>query len=182
MKKNKNSILLLSIYAIALVVINILVFTIFKPFTFTSGICVANFWFSYAFMTFAFLSQIGALFLYDRKGGLNAVFFGLPLSVISLIYFFVAAFFAILFMILCAFNVETPIVLVVTVQLLVLAFYAVLFILALITKNVVTDIDKKQKEKVQTIRYMVGDLDILIETATNPDIKKELLKLQEDIR
>ncbi|MCR4699174.1 MAG: hypothetical protein K5762_07405, partial [Bacilli bacterium] len=47
---------------------------------------------------------------------------------------------------------------------------------------VVTDIDKKQKEKVQTIRYMVGDLDILIETATNPDIKKELLKLQEDIR
>ena len=182
MKQHKNTILFFSIYAILLALINILVFTIFKPWQIESEICLFDFWFSYAFMTLAFLLQMSSIFLYDKKTGLNAVFFGLPLSIVSLIYFVIEAFFAILFMILSAFAVETPTVLVSVLQILLLGIFAVIFIISLLTKNAVTAIEKNQKEKVQTIRFMVDDLDLIIASIHNEKVQKEVIALQEDIR
>lgn len=180
--KKTNVVLIAAIYTIIFAVLNILIFVIFKPGDIKEEIAKKNFWITYAFLVVSFLLQVGTLFAFDRKSGLNAIFFGMPLFGISAFFFGAEAFLSVIFMTLSAFNVNVPTVIVVILQLLVLAAYLVIALLALLAKNHITQLDQTIKQNVTNIRNLQADVLIAMEACTDSNVKEILRKFADDIR
>lgn len=175
MKKNniakKTSIMTALIYAIVFAIFNFLVFVVFENRS-------AVFWISYAFMCIAFVVQIASVLLALKAPETESVFMGIPLVSLSLYYFFAAIFAGAVFMI---FQVA-PVKLAVVVQVLILAVYAVVAILALMARDVVQDISDNVEEKVQAVKTLNVDVEVLIPQVSDPALKKALKKLSETVK
>lgn len=180
--KKSNKFLILFIYLILLVVFNVIVFVVFKPQKFEDPICIKDFWCSYIFLTLAFITQYSSILIMDKKGGINAVFMGLPLFSISLIYLVCEGFLALIFMSLAAFKAKTPFALTFLLQFLLLCAFLVVAVLALLNRNVVNSINEKQKQNVKSIRGMVDDVNLVAQMCEDSETKVVLEKLAEDIR
>lgn len=182
MKKKTNAILIGVIYAIIFIVLNILIFVVFKPWKIENAVAKTNFWTTYAFLIVSFGLQIGSLFLFDRKSGIDAVFMGMPVFIISAIFFGVEAVLSLIFFVLSAFNVAVPTSLVVVLQILVLAAYLIIAILAILAKNHITSVDQKIKVNVAAIRNLESDVIIAMEACADSSLKESLRKLADSIR
>ena len=184
MKKSgkKNYVLILVFYAIVCVLINVLVFTVFKPGKIEEAVAKKAFWFSYAFLMVSLGLHIGTLFTFNAKRGIDAIFMGMPLYVISAIFFAIEAFISTVFMILGDCNVNVPTTLVVVLQILVLGVYLCISVLALLAKNVVEEIDTKIVTNVQNIRNLYADVEVAMEACTDLELKNGLRKFAENIR
>lgn len=184
MNKNKkiNVVLIAAIYAVIFAVLNVLVFVIFKPGKITNEVAKTNFWTTYAFLVISFVLQVCSIFLFDKKSGLDAVFMGLPVFFVSMIFLGVEVVVAVIFFILSATNVAIPTAVVVIVQLLILAAYLVIALLALLAKNHIAGLDKKIKTNVANIRNLEADVRIAMEACTDPAVKELLRKFADDIR
>lgn len=178
----KNFIGIIIVYSILLVLLNVLVFIVFKPWNYDIKIIKLDFWFSYSFLTLAFILQFGSILAIKRNNGAIAIFMGIPLTVLSGIYFLIEAFLSLLFMILAAFSVKTPTTLVIILQVLLLGLYLIVAVIALMTKNTISDIDKNNKQKVQNIRILVDQVEIAISMCDDNEVKKLLERFSEDIR
>lgn len=183
MKSSKKLFIMIGIvYAIVFAVINLLIFVIFKPGQIDNDTSKKAFWFSYGFLTVSVLLNFASLFTFDRKSGIDTVFMGIPLFFISIGFFVIETFVAVVFMILAACNVQVPTTLVVVLQIILLAAYLVISILALMAKTFVSDIDKTIKKNVQSIRNLTSDVEVAAEACEDPVVKKALMDLSEDIR
>lgn len=174
MKKStakKSWIMTAVIYAIIFAVFNLLVFVIAKE---KNGV----FWVSYAFMCIAFIVQIVSMLLALRSLETETVFMGIPLASLSLYYFFAAMFVGAVFM----FFQNAPFKLALVLQVLILAIYAVIAIMALMSRNVVQDVNDNLKENVEAIKTLVVDVDVFIPQVSDPTLKKALKKLSETIK
>lgn len=174
MKNNiakKTSIMTALIYAIVFAIFNLLVFVIFENRS-------AVFWISYAFMSIAFVVQIASTILAFKTPETESVFMGIPLVSLSLYYFFAAIFAGAVFMVFQVASVKLAIV----VQVLILAIYAVVAILALMARDVVQDINDNVEEKVQAVKTLNVDVDILIPQVSDPALKKALKKVSETVK
>jgi len=180
--KKVNAILIALIYAIIFAVLNVLIFVIFKPGKISNDVAKTNFWVTYAFLVISFACQVGSIFLFDKKNGLNAVFMGLPVFMVSIIFFVVELVVAVIFFILSAFNVQVPTAVVVVLQLLILAAYLIIAILAVLAKNHIAGLNEKIKTNVANIRNLEADVRIAMEACTNPQVKELLRKFADDIR
>ncbi len=174
MKKStakKSWIMTAVIYAIIFAVFNLLVFVIANE---KNGV----FWMSYAFMCIAFIVQGASMLLALRSLETETVFMGIPLASLSLYYFFAAMFVGAVFM----FFQNAPFKLALVLQILILAIYAVVSIMALMSRNVVQDVNDNLKENVEAIKTLVVDVDVFIPQVGDPALKKALKKLSETVR
>ena len=174
MKKStakKSWIMTAVIYAIIFAVFNLLVFVIANE---KNGV----FWMSYAFMCKAFIDQIASMLLALRSLETETVFMGIPLASLSLYYFFAAIFVGAVFM----FFQNAPFKLALVLQILILAIYVVIAIMALMSRNVVQDVNDNLKENVEAIKTLVVDVDVFIPQVNDPALKKSLKKLSETIK
>lgn len=174
MKKStakKSWIMTAVIYAIIFAVFNLLVFVIANE---KNGV----FWMSYAFMCIAFIVQIASMLLALRSLETETVFMGIPLASLSLYYFFAAIFVGAVFM----FFQNAPFKLALVLQILILAIYVVIAIMALMSRNVVQDVNDNLKENVEAIKTLVVDVDVFIPQVNDLALKKSLKKLSETIK
>ena len=174
MKKStakKSWIMTAVIYAIIFAVFNLLVFVIANE---KNGV----FWMSYAFMCIAFIVQIASMLLALRSLETETVFMGIPLASLSLYYFFAAIFVGAVFM----FFQNAPFKLALVLQILILEIYVVIAIMALMSRNVVQDVNDNLKENVEAIKTLVVDVDVFIPQVNDPALKKSLKKLSETIK
>ena len=174
MKKStakKSWIMTAVIYAIIFAVFNLLVFVIANE---KNGV----FWMSYAFMCIAFIVQGASMLLALRSLETETVFMGIPLASLSLYYFFAAIFVGAVFM----FFQNAPFKLALVLQILILAIYVVIAIMALMSRNVVQDVNDNLKENVEAIKTLVVDVDVFIPQVNDPALKKSLKKLSETIK
>lgn len=174
MKKStakKSWIMMAAIYAIIFAVFNLLVFVIVNE---KNGV----FWMSYAFMCIAFVVQIASMLLSLRSLEAETVFMGIPLASLSMYYFFAAIFVGAVFM----FFQNAPFKLAIVLQILILAIYAVVAIMALMSRNVVQDVNDNLKENVEAIKTLVVDVDVFVPQVSDPALKKALKKLSETIK
>ena len=133
---------------------------------------------SYAFMCIAFIVQIASMLLALRSLETETVFMGIPLASLSLYYFFAAIFVGAVFM----FFQNAPFKLALVLQILILAIYVVVAIMALMSRNVVQDVNDNLKENVEAIKTLVVDVDVFIPQVNDPSLKKSLKKLSETIK
>ena len=174
MKKStakKSWIMTAVIYTIIFAVFNLLVFVIANE---KNGV----FWMSYAFMCIAFLVQIASMLLALRSLETETVFMGIPLASLSLYYFFAAIFVGAVFM----FFQNAPFKLALVLQILILAIYAVVAIMALMSRNVVQDVNDNLRENVEAIKTLVVDVDVFVPQVNETDLKNALKKLSETIK
>ena len=100
------------------------------------------------------------------------------LASLSLYYFFAAIFVGAVFM----FFQNAPFKLALVLQILILAIYVVIAIMALMSRNVVQDVNDNLKENVEAIKTLVVDVDVFIPQVNDPSLKKSLKKLSETIK
>ena len=178
----KNYVLIIVFYAIVCALINLLIFTIFKPGKIESDVAKKAFWFAYGFMMASFLLHVGSLFTINAKRGINAVFMGMPIYVISAIFFAIQSFVSIVFMILGGCNVSVPTTLVVVLEILILGIYLAIAVLSIMTKNIVQEIDDNIVKKVTNLRNLYTEVEVAMEACTDPELKNSLRKFAENIR
>lgn len=174
MKKStakKSWVMTAVIYAIIFAVFNLLVFVIVNK---KNGV----FWMSYAFMCLAFVIQIVSMLLALRSLETETVFMGIPLASLSFYYFFAAIFVGAVFM----FFQNAPFKLALVLQILILAIYVVVAIMALMSRNVVQDVNDNLKESIEAIKTLTVDVDVFIPQVSDPALKKALKKVSETIK
>ncbi len=179
-KKTVSTVLV--VYLILAVLLNIVIFAIFKPGNLETTQMKTVFWFAYGFMMIAFASQVAALMTGRYDMGIETVFFGFPMLKVSVFYFIITTVLSLAFMILVSFGVNVPFVLMFVLEIILLGLYAVVFIISLAHKNIVVEIDKTIKRNVFTIRSLVTDVETLAEACTDMQLKAKLNRLAEDIR
>jgi len=171
MKKQKNLLLTGLIYAILLGVFNMLVFVIFK-------IRSNVFWMSYGFMTLAFIVQIVSIFLSFKKSDVETVFFGIPLASFSVFYLIAELCIGTIFMIFQRIGITISVV----IQILILAGFVVIAIIALMARDTVQSIGDNIKQKVVEHKTIQIDVDLLVKSCTDLELKAKLKKLSETIK
>ena len=169
----KNNKLLAGVVGgIIFVLYNILVFTF-------AGNKTPVFWWAYGFTVLAFLLQVIATCVsYKRNTTVKDVFFGIPLTAISLTYLSAQIVAGTVFMILSGSNLKIANV----VQIILLAVYLIFAISALFAKNTVESIAEKTKEKILFIKLLENDVLSLQDKINDPAIQTRLSALSELIR
>lgn len=180
----KNLIGVSLIYIIIFALITTVFLTVFKPWKFEMVICKKDFWISYGFLTAAFIFQFASLFLvtYKKKNGADALFLGLPLILFSGIYFVIELIVSVVFMLLAAFEVKTPITLVAVLQIVILGTFLIGAIIAVLTKNTISAIEEKNKRNVTNIRNLTSGVELAANMCSDSEVKRLLVQFSEDIR
>ncbi len=170
------------IYLIIALLINLVIFTVFKPLELEGGDLKLVFWFSYGFMMVSFILQIASLFIGRFKNGVESAFFGIPILTVSLYYFGITLVLSLAFMILVSFAVAVPFALMFVLECIVLGVYIIVFIMTIMHRDAVVEIDANIKRNVFKIRSLVTDVETMAESVTDANIKAKLNRLAEDIR
>lgn len=171
-QKKKNGILIGIIYLILFAAYNLLVFLLFKGYN-------QVFWVSYGFMVAAFLIHILCIVFITKNLSVNAVFFGIPLASFS-VYFVCAEFFcSFVFMI---FRNRTGVKPAIGIQALLLAVFIVIAIVSIMTRDTVQNVDTKIKEKVNFIKGIQIDIEMLMQRCSNAEASGTLKKLSETVQ
>jgi hypothetical protein len=171
-QKKKSGLMLALIYLVIFVAYNLVVFLVFKNFN-------AVFWISYGFMILAYAIHIGCMFSIAKNPSVKALFFGIPLASFSIYFVLAELFTSVVFMIVKA-NASVKVTIV--IQALLLCVFAVIAIVSIMTRDAVSNVDKKIKENVNFIKGINVDVEMLIQRCTNPDATGALKKLSETIK
>lgn len=175
MKKFKESKFVIgfsAILAIIFAVISLVVFLVLKDFNTT-------FWLGYIFLALAFvLVECVVIFLFKSKKK-DAIFLGIPLATYTLIYLGVAIACSLLFMVLKDF---VPWQVSLIVNILPFAIFMVVAIFAILARSVVEEINENVAKKVRNLKSLVVDVDLMVETCQDDELKNKLKKLSETIK
>lgn len=180
--KKRISVAALLISVILAGLLNLIIFTVFKPGNLQTVAHKQVFWFSYGFMMLAFVFQIVALVAGRYKDGAEAMVLGFPLVKVSIFYLVITAILSLVFMSLVSWNVNVPFPLMMVLQCIVVGIYAVLLILCVTHQRTVIDIGEQMRSHVyrkNDMRDAVANLADMVND--NPDLKKLLNRLAEDI-
>lgn len=161
----------LAIYVIVMIVYNILAFTIFKNYT-------SVFWASYAFMMLAFVVQFISMVLAFKTADVETAFFGIPLASLSFYYLFAELFVSAVFMIFQMASLTLALVL----QIVLLAAFLVVAIISLMSRDTVQEMGETIRQKVASIKSINIDIDMLMQSCTDPELKASLRKVSETVK
>ena len=161
----------LAIFGIVFVVYNLFIFLFLKPET-------PVFWISYGFMVLAFGLQILGMYLAFREFSVQAVFFGIPLAQFTLYYFFAELFMSFVFMIFQNIDAKIPVFL----QILLLAVYAIVAIVSVFARDSAVAAKDKVQHSAAAMRMSTVDIEMLRDSATDPELKVQLRRLAEAVR
>lgn len=180
--KKRISVAAILIFGILAGLLNLIIFTVFKPGNLQTLVQKQVFWFSYAFLMLAFVFQFIALYVGRYKDGAEAMVLGFPLVKVSIFYLVITAVLSLVMMTLVAWGVNVPFPLMMVLQCIVVGIYAVLLILCVTHQRTVVDIGEELKQHVyrkNDLRDMVANLADMV--TDNVDLKKLLSRLSEDI-
>ena len=169
--KTKNTIGIAIIYAIVIVVFNIIVFVVFQN---RSSV----FWLSYAFMMVAFAVQIISMALAFKTADIQAAFFGIPLASFSVYYLCAALVVGLLFMIFQGAGVTLALV----IQLIVLTIFVVIAIISIMARDTVVEVSNDIKNKVVDLKSVQVDVELMASSCGDPELKAALQKLTDTVR
>lgn len=167
----KNHILAAIIYAAIFAIYNVLVFVIFDNYN-------AVFWISYVFMTISFISNIAVVMVSSKARDVEAVFMGIPLLSFS-VFHVVAELFASTVLIIFRGTVSIKITL--AVQIVLLLLFVVFAAVALLSKNVVTNINETVRVNSTNIKSLAVDVKLLEDDCMDSELKHTLHKLYEAV-
>ena len=171
MKKNKGWISYCLILLIVLVVVQIIAFVI--PFQRT-----ACFWIGYGFTMAAVMITFGASFYAFRGGSLHSKFYGISLIYLSWLYIIAQSICGLIFM--TASMIPYQVALVVCV--LLTASYLIGLIATDAGKDYIEGIDQQVREKTFFIRSLQMDMQEIMSSISEPDLKKAAGELADEIR
>ena len=171
-KKVKNYLTMAVVFASAFAIYNIIVMLLFSG---KNNI----FWISYSAMTITFIINIAVMLRCFSKQDTEAIFMGIPLLSFTVFYFFAELFTSFVFML---FRAHASVKLTVAIQLIMLLLYIIFAAMALLTRQVVNDINTDVKQKVSIIKSLSVDVQMLEEQCMDAELKKELHKIAEAIR
>lgn len=171
-QKKKNGAMLALIYLVIFIAYNLVVFLVFKNLN-------AVFWISYSFMVLAYFIHIACIFSIAKDTSVKAIFFGIPLGSFSVYFVFAELFTSFVFMI---FRTKASVKVTIVIQALLLCIFAVIAIISIMTRDTVSNVDKKIKENVNFIKGINVDVEMLIQRSTNPDVTGALKKLSETVK
>ncbi len=139
----------------------------------------ATFWTPYFFTMLAFAFQIGGLFIaHKRDGTIDDVFFGLPITYISIIYLLIQITTGTIAMAFPRTNSSITNLL----QVAILAFYMLLVVLSFSARKTVQTLETDTGEKVFLIKSLTADVEDLFTGVADEDVKKGLLRLRDIIK
>lgn len=171
-QKRKNGLLVALIYFVIFVAYNLIVFMVFKGFN-------TIFWISYSFMIAAFAIHVLCVFFILKNVSIRAVFFGIPLMSLSVYFVCAELFCSIVFMI---FKAAASVKLTILIQTLLLCVFIVIAIIAIMTRDVVQNVDSKIKENVYFMKSINAEVEMLVQKSHNADTTAALKKLAEIIK
>ena len=177
MKMSKNFKLYALVWAILLVLFNVIVFVTPSEYEGVSKF-TESFWIGYTLVTIGFLGQLACSYIGLKDDNLNKVFFNIPLLRISIIGLVVSAVAGSVFMAIP--TIESWIAAIISV--VILAFVAIATIKAKAVGDIAETIEKKIKEQTFFIKNLTVDAQNLIARANNPETKATVEKVYEAIR
>ena len=137
-----------------------------------------SFWISYGFMTFAFAVQVLIWNIgFKKDNSLKSNFFGIPIIHIGVTYLIVQSLSTVLFGFIKVENWVSAVV-----SVLILGLFAVLMISSQTARDEINRVENKVKEKVDYIRLIQCEVELLANTEKNAKTKKALEALAEKIR
>ena len=169
--KTKNKVAIGLIYVILLGVFNLLVFIISKS---RNDV----FWVSYGFMTVAFVVQIVSMLMAFKSADVETAFFGIPLASFSVFYLCAELVIGTIFMIFQRASFTLALV----IQVIVLAVFLIIAIISLLARDTVQQIGDNVKEHVSNLKSVLVDIEMLMESCTDPELKNSLRKLSETVK
>ncbi|MBQ0111036.1 MAG: hypothetical protein KBS41_03820 [Oscillospiraceae bacterium] len=136
------------------------------------------FWISYGFTVFAFVAQVLIWNIGFKNGeSLKSKFLGIPIVHIGTIYLIVQSLSTVLFGILRVENWVSTVI-----SVLILGISAVLMISSQTARDEINRVENKVKEKVDFIRLIQCDVELLANAEKDENTKKALEDLAEKIR
>ena len=165
------------IWLISLVIFNVIVFVAPNEAAGMSKFGGA-FWSGYIFITIAFLGQLACAFKTFKEENLQKVFYNIPLISISytgLIAMLIAGT-------ACMVIPNLPNWVGIIICMSILALSGISIIKASMAADIVGEIDEKIKTQSQFIKMLTVDSQVLMTSATNPELKAEAKKVYETIR
>ena len=161
--------------AIAFVLYNLLVFSIFG---FAGH--QASFWTSYIFVVIAFATVTCSVWLLGAAGmEMKDWLFGLPIVRHCIIYCSLELVFSVLFMIL---DHKVSPVLAFVVQVILLAVYLMFAIACYISKMTIDEIHQNVQKKTRYLDLLRAEAELNVNKCTDPQLKKQCRELAEAIR
>lgn len=137
-----------------------------------------SFWISYGFMTFAFVAQVLIWNIgFKKDNSLKKNFLGIPIVHIGVVYLILQSLATVLFDFLKVENWVSTVI-----SVLILGLFAVLMISSQIARDEINRVENKVKEKVDFIRLIQCDVELLASSEKNAKTKKALEDLAEKIR
>jgi len=138
----------------------------------------ASFWIAYAFITLCLFFQLATAWLVCKKDDKEKVFLNIPLLRIGYASLIVSAIVAVVFMIIAVIPAWIGAIICVVLTVI----FAIASVKAVAVADVVGAIDDKVKEQTQFMKLAVADVEVLMASATTPEIKEEVKKVYEDLR
>lgn len=173
MKYNKNVIRFLICMSILLVLFNVIAFAV--PFAKT-----AVFWISYAYGMIAILVQLIVMKIaFSGTTTARSQFYGFPIARIGIVYAIAQVILSIIFM---AFGKFIPVWIPIVLFTVILGVAAIGFIAADATRDEIVRQDKKIVKNVSFMRNLQSKMNMLVSQCKNPELKKEVEALAEDIK
>lgn len=171
MKKARNNYLI--IWAICLALFNVIVFVV--P---NENREADNFWIGYALITASLVGNLACSYITLNSKSDAKAFYNIPLITISVVGIVVSSIAGAIFM--AVPDIETWVG--VIVSFIILAIVAIASLTAKSTADIVGDIDDKIKTQTSFIKGITLDAEMLMSSATTPEIKAEIKKVYEAFR
>jgi len=171
MNMTRNRVSALIILAVAVVTFNVVAFAV----PFVRG---PVFWLGYAFGLVAILGGAAAIVYALGRKGLRSKFYGLPLA--SLAWSYIGTQITASFVEMRVFAMPTWLALVINV--IILAVAAVGLVLADVGTEAIKQIDGRVGAKVFYIRSLQADVELMMDRAGDPGLRKSLGELAEALR
>ena len=171
MKKSRNT--FIAIWAICFALFNLIVFVV--P---NENREADNFWIGYAIITFALLGNLVSSVIALNSKGDAKVLYNIPLITTSIVEIVISSIAGAIFMTVPGIKSWA----VVVVSAVIFAVSAIASLVAKSAADTVGDIDDKIKNKTSFIRSITLDAEMLMTSATTPEIKAEIKKVYEAFR
>ncbi len=175
-KLSKNLIKTIAIYAIVLVIVNLIVFSI--PFVHNSA-----FWAAYVFVMVAILAQIGVAFLaMSNATGLKKKVYTFPIFKMGGIYLGVQLCLSVVLFIVATFVEGFPSWIAWVICIIVLGVFTILILLTDTSRDEIVKIEDETEKRTAQVKYFRVNIDNITRRANDAELRAVLEKLADTAR
>lgn len=170
-KLSKNLIKTIAIYVIAIVIVNLIVFSI--PFEHNSA-----FWAGYIFSMVAILAQIGVAFLaMNNSIGLKKKVYSFPIFKMGAIYLGVQLCLSLVLFIIATFFEDFPSWIAWVICIIVLGVFTILVLLTDTARDEIIKVEEETENKTAQVKYFRVNIDNTLRRASDKELRAILEKL-----